>query len=91
MPDEPLPGAQRTSLSRALVCARGATMRFSCWRLEVSSPGGAAAVVLVEPPSGGIFYRGEGVCLGWAQADLERLYRSLLPVEPSDPEPLQLG
>ena len=89
--EEPLPGAQRTSLSRALVCARGTAVKFSAWRLELSSPRGTAAVVLVEPPGGGIFYRGEGLCMGWTQADLERLYRSLLPAEPSEPEPLQLG
>jgi len=91
MAEELLPGAQRTSLSRALVCVRGHATKFSGWRLELTSANGAAAVLLVEPPGGQIFYRGEGVCLGWTQADLERLYRSLLPDEPSGPEPLQLG
>jgi hypothetical protein len=86
-----LPGAQRTLLARALVCARGTTTKFAAWRLEMASTGGSAAVVLVEPPGGGTFYRGEGACLGWTQGNLEQLYRSLLPVEPSDPEPLQLG
>jgi hypothetical protein len=88
---EELPGAQRTSLARALVCARGATTKFSSWRLELTSARGAAAVVLVEPPGGDVFYRGEGACLGWTQEDLEQLYRSLLPDAPSEQEPLQLG
>ncbi len=91
MADEILPGASRTSLARAVLCVRGLAARISGWRMELQSARGAAAIVLVEPPGGGIFYRGEGACLGWPQDQLERLYRSLLPDEPPEAGPLQLG
>ena len=91
MADEILSGASRTSLSRAVLCVRGLATRLSGWRMELKSERGPAAVVLVESPGGGAFYRGEGACLGWPQDQLERLYRSLLPDEPPEAEPLQLG
>jgi hypothetical protein len=89
MADEPIPGASRVSMARVPLCVRGMAARLSGWRLEFTSAQGGGAVVLVE--TGAVIYRGFGVCLGWGQQDLERLYRSLLPNEPSDPEPLQLG
>ncbi len=90
MADEIIPGASRTSLARDVLCVRGLTVRLSGWRMELKSEGGPAAIVLVESP-GGAFYRGEGACLGWQQDALEQLYRSLLPDEPPEAEPLQLG
>jgi hypothetical protein len=94
MPQEPaplpVPGAACTSLSRHPVRVRGATVTTAAWRMELGSPQGAGAVVLVEGPIAS-WYRGEGVCLGLTQDKLAALWAALAPKEEAERDLPQWG
>ena len=94
MPTEPaplpVPGAVRASLVRQPVRVRGATVTTAGWRLEVGSPQGPGAIIIVEGPVAS-WYRGEGVCLGLTQEKLKALWSGLAPAEESEQELPQWG
>jgi hypothetical protein len=58
--------------------------------MELSSPQGAGAIVIVEGPAAS-WYRGEGVCLGLTQERLGALWAALAPQEEREPELQQWG
>ena len=60
--------------------------------MEVDSDQGVGAISLIELAADQSVYRGEGVCMGWAQEQLTTLYHSLRVV-PDEPELvfMQLG
>ncbi len=89
----PLPRAVETAeLGRIPVRQRLGMVTLSAWRLFVTSDEGPGSIVLIESGDDDRFYRGEGVFLGWSQADLAAAWEALLP-RPAPPEepPLQLG
>jgi len=92
MPLPELTGARGEPLELHPIRTREGASTLSAWRLVVSSPRGAGAIVLVEASPERTFYRGEGIFLGWDQERLAEAYRALLP-EPAgaDPEFAQLG
>jgi hypothetical protein len=94
MPTEPaplpVPGAVRASLVRQPVRVRGATVTTAGWRLDLTSPQGPGAILVVEGPVAS-WYRGEGVCLGLTQEKLAALWTGLAPQEESEPEMQQWG
>ena len=63
---------------------RGTTNTVSGWRIAVEAPRGPGTIVVADRGAE-IFYRGDGVFLGWPQEKLEAAYRSLLPA-PEAPE-----
>lgn len=81
----------RLDLARVAIRTRECGVTLSAWRLALSTPQGAGAIALIEN-AGDLFYRGEGVFLGWTQMRLASTYRSLLPagVDP-EPDPGQFG
>ncbi len=66
-------------LERFLIRLRGGAATQSAWRLFVASEEGQGAIVMVEIPGQGTFYRAEGTFLGWPQDRMESAYRALLP------------
>ena len=86
----PIPGAVRASLVRQPVRVRGATVTTAGWRLDLTSPQGAGAILVVEGPAAS-WYRGEGVCLGLTQEKLKSLWAGLAPQEESEAELQQWG
>jgi len=86
---DPLAGVTNPScadLERMGIRLRENAVTLSAWRLGITCDEGTGAIVLVETPGGGSFYRGEGLFLGWPQERLEAAYRRLLPGG-GDPEP----
>lgn len=73
-----LEGASATPPERVPVRTREGRITLSAWRMSVTTPNGAGAIVLVETNVGAVF-RGEGVFLGWAQDALATAYRTLVP------------
>jgi len=64
---------------------------LAAWRMAVSAPEGAGALVRVETPGGALF-RGDGWFLGWTQEAMSGAWAELLPPAPSDTLELsQLG
>jgi hypothetical protein len=78
---KPLPGlegATATLPERVAVRTREGRITLAAWRMNVTTPGGAGSIVLVETNVGAVF-RGDGLFLGWAQDMLGNAYRSLVP------------
>ena len=94
MPTEPaplpIPGAVCASLVRQPVRVRGAAVTTAGWRLEVTSPQGPGAIVIVEGHAAS-WYRGEGVCLGLTQEKLAALWSGLAPREEREADLQQWG
>lgn len=78
-----LEGATATTPERVPVRTREGRITLAAWRMHVTTPTGAGAIVLVETNVGAVF-RGEGLFLGWAQETLSAAYRSLVPKSPAD-------
>jgi hypothetical protein len=81
-PDTPplVPGLtdpRAVDLTRHSIRTREASHTRSAWRLSIASVEGTGTIDLVEAES--TIYRGDGVCLGWAQERLEAAYRALSP------------
>ncbi|HXX31473.1 MAG TPA: hypothetical protein VEJ89_12285 [Myxococcaceae bacterium] len=97
MPTQPQPpkrhpaleGATATVPERVPVRTREGRITLSAWRMNVTSPSGPGAIVLVETNVGAVF-RGEGLFLGWNQDDLGTAYRALIP-KPAADEPSMDG
>ncbi len=68
-------------LSRVPVRLREEAVTLSAWRLSVASDEGDGFVTLIEAPGREAMYRGDGVCLGWAQERMASAYDSLRPKE----------
>jgi hypothetical protein len=78
-----LEGATATPPERVPVRTREGRITLAAWRMTVTAPGGAGAIVLVETNVGAVF-RGEGYFLGWAQDMLATAYRTLVPKTNAD-------
>ena len=78
-----LEGATSVPPERIPARTREGRITLSAWRMNITTPNGAGAIVLVETNVGAVF-RGEGVFLGWTQETLAAAYRSLVPTTSSD-------
>lgn len=87
-----LTNARAVSLDRAPIRTREAGVTLSAWRLSVESDQGQGAIVLVTVSAAEVFYRGEGVFLGWEAEDLRAAYETLRPQSEEPPPQIpQLG
>lgn len=68
-------------LERFLIRSREASVTLSAWRLFVDAEEGQGTITLVESSPGSIFYRGDGIFLGWPQERLASAYGALVPKE----------
>ena len=66
-------GAVKRALERVPVRLRESGHTQSAWRLSVDSDEGAGTITLLDS----MFYRGDGVFLGWPQEQLARVYEAL--------------
>jgi hypothetical protein len=79
-------------LERSPIRVRQMPVTLSAWRLAIASEQGGGTITLVEPPSEEVFYRGDGIFLGWPQERLASAYAALAPKDEAPPfETLQLG
>jgi len=81
---EPVPGltnARALTLDRMPIRTRESGVTLSAWRLSAESDQGRGAIVLVEAGSGSgeVWYRGEGIFLGWTVENLRAAYGALRP------------
>lgn len=89
---EGISGIVAKPLERVNVRSRESQVTQSAWKLEVTSPKGSGAILVVEISPQQTLYRGEGLFLGWSQERLAGAYRALAPKsEDTDPELPQLG
>jgi hypothetical protein len=89
-----LTGLVARPLERVMVRCRASAVTGSAWRLEVASNEGVGGIVLVDVSRDESCFRGDGVFLGWSQAELTQAYSVLtepLRALDSDLELLQLG
>jgi hypothetical protein len=92
LPLDDLRGATTLRLERTVIRTRESGTVTSAWRLAVRAPAGEGTISALENPEGGMLYRGEGIFLGWRQAQLEIAYARLRPPAPSpEPDPGQFG
>ena len=81
-PEQIVPGLTNPrvlALERFLIRLRDGSATQSAWRLAVASDEGQGAIILVEVSPEEMFYRAEGVFLGWSQDRMTLAYRALLP------------
>ncbi len=78
-------GAGSGTLERVPVCFRGSPGIRSAWRLAVETDEGPGAVVLAEAGEGESWWRGEGVFLGFSQAELAAAWDALRPPPSEEP------
>jgi hypothetical protein len=79
-------------LARFPIRARQSSVTLSAWRLTIDSEQGEGTITLVQASPGEVFYRGEGIFLGWPQERLGSAYTALAPKdEAAPPELQQLG
>ena len=71
-------------LRRVPVRARGLAVTRSAWSLTVAADEGEGVIVLVELPEGSFVFRGDGLCLGWAQDRLAAAYAFLSPQQEAE-------
>lgn len=85
-PPEPLAGLDvtQTRIARISVRARGAAHTFSAWALSVDTAEGPGTIVRVEPSPDAVYWRGDGVFLGWPT---ERLLAAWDALRAREPEP----
>lgn len=89
---EGISGIVAKPMERVNVRSRESQVTQSAWKLEVTSPKGAGAILVVEVSPQETHYRGEGLFLGWSQERLAGAYRALAPkTDDTDPEMPQLG
>lgn len=88
-----LTGIVTRPLERVLVRRRESQVTTSAWRLDVTCDQGAGGIVRIQPTPDELYFRGEGLFLGWTQERLAELYESLTAPTDSGPdlELLQLG
>jgi len=79
-------------LERVPVRERGASLTRSAWRIAVTSEQGAGTILRLEASDGAVFFRGDGLFLGWGPEEMGAAWEALARSDaPSDPEPMQLG
>ena len=78
--------AARLGLERVLIRMRENAITSSAWRLALRTADGEGTISRIDAPSGATLYRGDGIFLGWPQAELGAEYARWLPA-PSSPEP----
>ena len=86
--ERPLTNPRGVGLARAPVRLRETGTTLGAWRVTLISEEGEGSVTLVEAAGQPLFYRGEGVCLGWRQESLAAAFAALRPVD--DEPPLEL-
>jgi predicted thioesterase len=92
VPERPLTNPRGLGLARIPVRLREAGTTLGAWKLALVADEGEGAITLVEASGQPLFYRGEGVCLGWSQERLAAAYAALRPGDEEPPlELLQLG
>jgi hypothetical protein len=72
------------ALDRFLIRLRDGSTTQSAWRLSVESDEGQGAIIFVEVSPEEMFYRAEGIFLGWPQNRLVSAYHALLPKPEAD-------
>ncbi len=85
-PAEAIPGLtnpRALELERFPIGLRGESAIQSAWRLSVACDEGPGEITRVEISPQEVFYRGEGVFLGWRQERMAAAYLALLP-KPDD-------
>jgi hypothetical protein len=87
-----LTNARAVSLERVPIRTRESGVTLSGWWLSVESDQGKGAIALVESSDANVWYRGEGIFLGWGAEDLRAACEALRP-RPDEPafELPQLG
>jgi hypothetical protein len=89
---EGLTNPRSLGLERSPIRARQTLVTLSAWRLRIASEQGEGTIILVEPSSEEVFYRGDGIFLGWPQDRLASAYAALAPKDEAAPlETQQLG
>jgi len=87
-----LSNPRSVGLARSPIRARQTPVTLSAWRLTIASEQGEGTITLVEAPPEEVFYRGDGVFLGWPQDRLASAYEALAPKDEGAPlETQQLG
>ena len=80
------------ALDRFPIRLREGMTTQAAWRLSVVSEEGEGAIILVEMSPEEIYYRGDGVFLGWSADRMGLAYRALLPAsDAGDFDMPQLG
>jgi hypothetical protein len=79
------------SRARVPLRARESQSTLAAWRVELTLPEGAAAVVHADVGGGRSWYRGEGALLGATQERLAALWTECLPVTDADQSFQQFG
>jgi hypothetical protein len=79
-----LTNARAVSLERVAIRTRESGVTLSGWWLSVESDQGKGAIALVESSAANVWYRGEGIFLGWGAEDLRAAYETLRP-RPGEP------
>jgi hypothetical protein len=88
---EGLTNPRSLGLERFPIRARQMSATLSAWRLTIASEQGEGTITLVEASSE-VFYRGDGIFLGWSQDRLLSAYEALAPKDETAPlETQQLG
>ncbi len=91
-PDLGLTRARGLGVVRVPIRQRETSVTLSAWRLFFLADEGEGMITRIENPDGPAVYRGDGVCLGWAQELLATAYAALLPPDDAPPtEFMQLG
>jgi len=89
---EGLTNPRSLGLARSPIRARQTSVTLSAWRLTIASEEGEGTITLVEASSEDVFYRGDGIFLGWPQDRLAGAYQALAPKDEAAPlETQQLG
>ena len=82
LPDEIVPGLanpKTLGLERFLIRLREGSNTQSGWRLSVAADEGPGTIIALEIPPDVVFYRGDGIFLGWTQERMAAAYKALLP------------
>ena len=94
-PESADPGLTRPRelrLLRVPIRSRELPVTLAAWRLFLLADEGEGMITRIESENAPPLFRGEGVCLGWAQGRLAAAYAALLPRDDSPaPEFQQLG
>jgi hypothetical protein len=64
-------------LERVPIRQRESSVTTSAWRLQLRCDQGEGGIVRVEVSAGQLFYRGDGLFLGWSQEHLGQVYDTL--------------
>jgi hypothetical protein len=84
-------GIEVKTRSRVSIRARESSNTMAAWRLELTTPDGAAVLVLAELGPGRAWYRGEGALLGAGQEKLAEIWKACLPTDDPEPDLPQYG